>query len=121
MGTKESNLKKRVYLYALKIIKFVEKLPRDSPCKIMGNQLLRSGTSVAANIVEAQGTSSKKDFVNFYHHSLKSANETKLWIGLLRDAGKIEKAKAEDLLEETKEVANMIASSILTIKGKRKI
>lgn len=121
MDVKESNLKRRVYLYALKIIKFVEKLPKDPANKIMSNQLLRSGTSVAANIVEAQGAGSKKDFVNFYHYSLKSANESKLWIGLLRDADKVEKAKAEYLLEETKEVANMIASSILTIKGKKKI
>jgi len=110
---------KRSYIYALKVIKFVEKLRNDSASQIMGKQLLRSGTSVSANLVEAKSASSKKDYINFYQHSLKSANESKLWIGLLRDANKAEEKDAEELLKETNEIANILASSILTMKGKR--
>ncbi len=116
---KETNLNKRTYIFALKIIKFVENLPKDSSSQIMGRQLLRSGTSVPANIIEAHSASSKRDFINFYNHSLKSANESKLWIALLRDANKIERKEAETLIQETSEIAKMIASSILTMKGKR--
>ena len=117
---KEKNLKKRVYIYALEVIKFVEKLPKDSVGQILGKQLLRSGTSVTSNIIEAQSASSKKDFINFYNHSLKSANESKLWIALLRDADKVDGKNAEDLLQETKEIANMIASSIITMKENKR-
>jgi len=109
---------RRLYKYALRIIKFVEKLPKDSASRIMGNQLIRSGTSVTSNTVEAKSASSKKDYINYYRTALKSANESKLWICLLRDASKADKKEAEELLEETTEIANILASSIITMKSK---
>jgi four helix bundle protein len=113
-------LKQRVYIYALKIIKFIDSLPKDQSCKIIGNQLLRSATSIGANIIEAQASSTKKDFTNFFNYSLKSANESKFWLGLLRDSGKADRNKVDGLLKETTELANILGSSILTLKGKRK-
>ena len=86
--------KKRLYQWVLKLIKFIGKLPKDQICEVMGKQLLRSGTSVLANYVEANSASSKKDFINFFTHSLKSANESKIWLTLLRD---IEKGEAQEL------------------------
>lgn len=102
------------------MIKFVERVPKDSASQIIGNQLVRSGTSVSANLVEAKAASSKRDYINFYQHALKSANESKLWIGLLRDANKADKKEADELLKETIEVANILAASTLTMKGKNK-
>lgn len=120
MQNSKLQLKQRAYLYALKIIKFIDILPKDQTCRIIGTQLLRSSTSIGANIIEAQTGSSKRDFTNFFSHALKSANESKFWIGLLRDSGKAQKDKADDLLKETIELANILGSSILTLKGKRK-
>lgn len=115
------DLKKRAYLYALKIIEFIDRLQRnDSVSRIIGDQLIRSGTSIAANIIEAQSASSKKDFINYYNHSLKSANESILWIRLLSDSHRIEEQESENILQETNEIANILAASILTMKGKRK-
>ena len=85
----------------------------------MGKQLLRSGTSVLANYIEANSASSRKDFVNFFTHSLKSANESKVWLCLLRDTDKGDKKELEFLLSELVEIANIIASSIMTLKGKK--
>lgn len=85
----------------------------------MGKQLLRSGTSILANYVEANSASSKKDFINFFTHSLKSANESKVWLTLLRDVPKGNPKEIEVLLKELIEVANVLASSILTMKGKK--
>ncbi|KAF0121585.1 MAG: hypothetical protein FD151_1162 [bacterium] len=84
----------------------------------MGDQLLRSATSIGANIIEAQAASSRKDFRNFLNHALKSANETKFWLGLLRDSGKKTGEEINPLMKEAKELANILASSILTLKGK---
>ncbi len=109
----------RVYRYSLRIISFVRKLPANSISKILGLQLIRSGTSVTANLIEAKGASSKKDYINFYHHSLKSANESKLWIGLLRDSDIADQKESEELLKETVEIANILASSILTMKSRK--
>ncbi|OGD25760.1 hypothetical protein A2819_02305 [Candidatus Azambacteria bacterium RIFCSPHIGHO2_01_FULL_40_24] len=85
----------------------------------MGKQLLRSGTSVLANYIEANSASSKKDFINFFTHALKSANESKVWLTLLRDTDKGDRTELEWLLKELIEIANVLASSILILKGKR--
>ena len=111
--------KKRLYNFVLRLIKFIDQLPKNSVCDIMGKQLLRSGTSVLANYIEANSASSKKDFITFFTHSLKSANESKVWLALLRDSGKCNQTESEQLLRELTEIANVLASSILTLKGRK--
>jgi four helix bundle protein len=115
------DIKKRSYLYALKIIKLIESLPNNQTSKIISNQLLRSATSIGANIIEAQASGTRKDFVNFLNYALKSANESKFWLGLLRDSNQANQEKVEPLLKETFEISNILGSSILTIRGKRKL
>ena len=115
----KQEFQRRVYKFALDIIEFIEQLPRGSTSHIISGQLLRSATSIGANVIEAQAASSKKDYANFFTHALKSANETKFWISLLRDSGKSAGKPAEKLLKEADEIANILAASILTLKGKR--
>src|SRR3989338_6162180 len=119
MENKVYDLKKRSYNYALEVIKFLEGLPKDYIAETIGKQLLRSATSIGANIIEAQASSSKKDFAHFYSHSLKSANESKFWLGLLKDYHKVFSDKVDPILNETNELTNILAASILTMKGKR--
>ncbi len=114
----KQNLKYRSYLYSLEIVKFVVALPHSKITEIMGAQLLRCGTSTGANIVEAQAGTSRKDFINFYSHALKSANEAKFWLCLFRDSKTSNRDKVLFLLDETIQIANMLAKSILTLKGK---
>ncbi len=116
----KTELKRRTYQYSIKMIEFLDTLPKDTSTQVITKQLLRSATSIGANVVEAQASSSKKDFTNFFAHSLKSANESLYWLGLLRDAKKIKDAQLEHLLNETKELANILGSSILTLKGKNR-
>lgn len=113
-------LKDRAYQYSVRTIKFLDALPKDNSTRIISQQLLRASTSIGANIIEAQASSSKKDFTNFFNHSLKSANESLYWFGLLKDAKNVEDSQLPDLMKETKELANILASSILTLKGKNK-
>jgi four helix bundle protein len=112
-------LKQRAYQYSIKAIEFIDSLPKDISTDVIAKQLLRSTTSIGANIVEAKGASSKRDFTNFFGHSLKSANESLYWLGLLRDAKKINNVQLNYLLNETKELANVLGSSVLTLKGKK--
>lgn len=113
--------KKRLYQFVLKMIEFIDKLPNDNVSKRVGDQLLRNGTSILGNYIEGQSASSKKDFVNFFNHSLKSANESKLWFAILRDSKRVKSEKVEWFLKELKEIASIFASSILTLKGKKKL
>jgi four helix bundle protein len=115
----KTDLKQRAYKYSIKVIGFLDTLPQDMSTNIITNQLLRSATSIGANLVEAKGSSSKKDFTNFFNHALKSANESLYWLGLLRDAKKINSSELEYLLNETKELANILGSSVLTLKGRK--
>ena len=116
------NIKYRTYQFSLDIIDFLEILPRNYIYQIIGKQLLRSATSVGANIIEAQAGRSRKDFTNFYHIALKSANESKYWLCLIRDKAKASeiKEKAGKLFQEATEISNMLGSSLLTLKGKRR-
>ncbi|MBN2272519.1 MAG: four helix bundle protein [Sedimentisphaerales bacterium] len=117
----KTELSHRAYRYSIKVIEFLDSLPQDVATGVMAKQLLRSATSVGANLVEAKGAGSKRDFANYFTIALKSANETLYWLGLLRDAKKIDSDELRFLLSETKELANILGSSILTMKGKRQL
>ncbi len=115
----KNEFKKRLYSFVLRLIKFIDALPKGVGSEVMGKQLLRSGTSILANYIEANSASSKKDFINFFTHSLKSANESKVWLALLRDTNQGNKQEVNRLLNELIELANILASSILTLKNKK--
>ena len=111
------DLKARSYQFALGIVRFIDSLDKnDFNVQILARQLLRSGTRIGANIIEAIAASSRKDFINFYLHALKSANETKFWLNLLIDSGKTELVKAKNLLSEAEELSNILGASIVSLK-----
>jgi len=118
-GKFKIEFKKRLYTWVLRLIKCIDTLPKSSVCDVMSKQLLRSGTSILANYIEANSASSKKDFINFFTHALKSSNESKVWLTLLRDTNKGNQKELQWLINELIEIANILASSILTLKGKK--
>lgn len=115
---KKREFKNRLYKWVLRLIKFIDKLPKDSTAQVLGKQLLRSGTSILANYVEAKSASSRKDFINFFSYSLKSGNESGLWLDLFIDAVKVDVEEAKWLKAELIQINNILASSILTLKSK---
>lgn len=118
--SKSEAFKRRLYQFVLRLIRFIEKLPQNRTTRIIGDQLLRSGTSILANYIEGKSASSKRDYINFFNHSLKSANESKVWLSILKDLSYGEKKETGWLLNELNEISRIFASSILTLKGKRK-
>jgi len=111
--------KKRLYVFTLRLIDFLDKLPKDNVSKRLGDQLLRSGTSIIGNYIEGQAASSKRDYTIYFNISLKSANESKLWLALLRDSNRTKESDVRWFLNELDEVCKIFASSILTLKGKK--
>lgn len=109
----------RAFQFARKIIALVDKFPSKRSAWVIIDQLLRAAMSIGANIIEAQAASSKKDFANFLHHALKSANETKFWLVLSKDIAPQEAESIAVLLKEVDELAKILGSSIATLKGKR--
>jgi four helix bundle protein len=115
----KNEFKRRLYSLTLKLIEFLDQLPTDNVSKRIGDQLLRSGTSIIANYIEGSAASSKKDFTNYFNISLKSANESKLWLALLRDSNRVKHEDVEWFLNELNEISNIFGSSILTLRGKK--
>lgn len=115
----KDELKYKAYEFSIKVVKFVSALPNQKTYWVIADQLLRSATSIGANIIEAQAASSRNDFIKFYQIALKSANETKYWLALLRDATEADKEMVNDLLKETNSLSNILGASLLTLKGKR--
>lgn len=113
----KNEFKNRLYKFTLKMIEFIDKLPNDNVSKKISDQLIRSGTSIVGNYVEGKSASSRKDFTNFLNTALKSANESKLWFALLRDCNRSKSEDVEWYLKELNELSNILASSILTLKG----
>ncbi len=114
-----SDIRERSYKFVLMTVEYIDNLPTDITAQIIARQLFRASSSIGANIVEAQAAPSKKDFANFLNYSLKSANETKYWLELLRDSKKSGKIPVDPLIKEAGELAKILAASLITLRGKR--
>ena len=109
----------RIKKFILSLIRFLDTFPNETAFRVIKSQLIRSGSSIGANYFEARAASSKNDFINFFTYALKSANETKFWLEILIDLNKGNTHQARILLQEAVEIANIFASSTLTLKGKK--
>lgn len=116
---KQEEFKRRLYVFVIKLIKFIEGLKKSQTSRIIGDQLSRSGTGILGTYIEGLSSSSRKEYINYFNYSLKSSNESKVWVSLLRDTRNCDKQEADLLLEELKEISAIFASSILTLKVKR--
>lgn len=115
---KTQEFKKRLYKFVLNLIKILEKLPKDNISFRIGDQLLRSGTGILGTYIEGLSSSSKREFVNYVNIALKSANESKVWVAILRDTKRMDISEANNILQELDELSKILASTILTVKGK---
>ncbi len=109
-------VKEKSYKFALKIIDLVRELQKEQKEFILSGQLLRSGTSVGANIVEANAGVSKKDFAAKMAIASKEARETGYWLNLLRDAGFIDEKRADSVMQDCDELIRMLTSIVKTSK-----
>src|SRR5579871_3030112 len=112
----EKELKLRTKQFALRIIKLVESLPRDQVGRVLGNQLLRAGTSVGANYRAACRSKSAADFISKMGTVEEEADESGYWMELLLDSGKIKQTKISALMDEAGELTAIAVSSINTAR-----
>lgn len=111
----KSEVKYRAYYFGLSIIGFLQELPDRKIYWSLFDQLLRASTSIGANIIEGKSSSSKKEFIKYYEIALKSTNETKYWLCLLRDTKLVPDNRVNPLIKEAIEIGNMLGSSLLTL------
>lgn len=113
---KENVVQAKSYAFAVKIVNTCKKLQQDKKEFILSKQLLRSGTSVGANIEEAIGGQSKRDFFAKLTISYKEARETKYWTRLLDDTDYLTEEESKPLLDDVEELLRIIGSIQKTIR-----
>jgi len=111
------DLKVRTKEFALQIISLFRTLPRSEEARVIGRQILRSGTSIGANYRAACRSRSKAEFISKISIVLEEADETVFWLELLSQSGTSPKSKIESLLTEANELTSIFVSSLRTSKG----
>lgn len=111
------HLQERTKRFALRIVKLYRSLPRSEEARILGKQVLRSGTSIGANYRAACRARSRAEFVAKLGMVLEEADETAYWLDLIREAGIFPEEKLRDIVCESKELVSIFVASVRTAKG----
>ena len=112
-------LRDRTTQFALRIIRLFAALPRDSLAQTLGRQILRSGTSVAANFREASRARSRPEFISKLGIVEQELDETILWLELLVESGVFTATKTEPLKQEAQELLKIVVTSIKRSKQEK--
>ncbi len=106
------------YAFAVRIVKmFLHFTDNDWKLQTIYQQVLRSGTSVSANVHESEFAQSSSDFISKLHIALKEANETMNWLNLLHDTGYLSEKEFDSMSEDCDELIALLVSSIKTVKN----
>lgn len=114
----ESILRERAKEFAKNIVFLVKEIKSNKKESVLSNQLLRSGTSIGANIHEAQYAQGTADFISKLEISLKECFESEYWLELLFETGYIEEKKYKKLNNDCGVIRKMLISSCKTLKAK---
>jgi four helix bundle protein len=115
---KDNVVVEKTYAFAIRIVKCYQYLAKEQKEFLLSKQLLKSGTSIGANVEEAVGGQSEKDFNSKMTIAYKESRETNYWLRLLRDTDYLDKKIAESLLADNDEILKLIGSIIKTMKSK---
>lgn len=113
------DIKQRSFEFAVRIVKIcveLEKTPGAS--RTLANQLLRSGTSIGANIEEANGSQSKADFIAKMYISCKESRETHYWLRLLAETEILPQSRLHDILDEANQLIAIITTIVKNSRSK---
>ena len=113
---KDSELRTRAKEFALKIIAVCDTIDSKKGRGVLVNQIIRSSTSIGANIHEANYAASKADFINKFHIALKECIETEYWLELLVGSNCITEEVSKELLNESGVIRRMLVKSVNTAK-----
>ena len=112
----QSPTREKSYTFALRIIDVAKHLQYEKKEYVLTKQVLRSGTSIGANVEEAAAGLSRKDFAAKLSIASKEARETRYWLRLLRDSGYIDQETAGSLLVDCEELVRMLTSSVKSLQ-----
>lgn len=113
---KENIIQQKSFAFAIRVVNAYKYLTEHKKEFVLSKQLLRSGTSIGANVEEATGGQSKKDFIAKISISYKEARETKYWLNLLTATDYLDEKLSKSLLDDAEELCKILSSILLTTK-----
>jgi four helix bundle protein len=116
----KSIIAEKAYAFSIRVVKMYQHLSAEKKEFILSKQVVRSGTSIGANVEEAIGGQSTADFIHKLSIARKEARETSYWLRLLYDTGYLEEKHFESIHTDCKEIIKILNSIILTSKGVNK-
>jgi len=111
------DIRERTYAFGLKVVTLCRVMPSDRVSSALCSQLVRSGTSIGANVEEAQDGMSRADFLKSMTIALKEARETYYWLRILKDIKLIGGKDADSLLEESSQLVKILVSIVKSTKS----
>lgn len=116
---KPENINQRTFKFAIKVISFCKMLPKDEVNRILINQLIRSVTSVGANLEEASGARTRAEFINCNNIARREARETYYWLKMIYEVNSQQvKDKMESILIEANEIVSILTASVKKLQQK---
>jgi len=112
-------LRQRTKKFALRVIRLFQALPKTTEAQVIGKQLLRCGTSVAANYRAACRSRSKAEFIARLGIVAEEADESVLWLELLTDANIVKQRRLTEIMQESRELVAIFSTSLKTARGNK--
>ncbi|MBI3764798.1 MAG: four helix bundle protein [Chloroflexi bacterium] len=106
------DIRERTFLFGVRVVKFVRTLPRDVAGVELARQLIRSGTSIGANVEEADGAESTKDKIHKLAIGRKEGKESRLWLRTIREAEISKSPEIDELIAECLEIVKILSAMI---------
>ena len=103
--------------FAVNVVRAVGSFPKTTTGFELGKQLIRSGTSIGANVEEAQGARTKREFINSMNIAKREARETRFWLRLLRTSGTLEHKVADALIDQAERLIRILTAIVKTSEG----
>ena len=118
MDEKDIKILGRSFQFALRVIKVVDQLPNVKSARVLGNQLMRAGTSVGANVEETIAAYSKREFTHTMNIALREARETHYWLRLLQGSNIVRSDRLDAIIAESVEIKKILGAIVRTSRAK---
>jgi four helix bundle protein len=118
-GNRQRDIAARTYSFALRVIAVVRAMPREVVATTIARQLIRSGTSIGANVEEAEAGHSKADFISKINVARREARETLYWLRPVGDSNLVPKTRLEGLTAEADELVRILTAIVRNARRKR--
>ena len=110
------DIQKKSFEFAVRILRLVRALPRDLASQVVIRQLARSGTSIGANVEEAQGSQSRREFARRMNIARSEARETPYWLRLLAETELVPRPRLDAITREAEEIVRILVAIVKTAR-----